>query len=142
MFHCMSREDLLQPLFLTSGHLHHEVVTVNEQSEVPFHMYKQCRIAEAMDETVLLQDLRVMRLPTSTRIHRDSCRECRIFTNLCELDIFLQCMKSLTTFSQSVSRCWIITPWSLNERIHFFRLRCSFSFATNRSEFDSFSFSF
>ena len=35
----------------------------------------------------------------------DSSRECRIFTNSRKLEIFLQCFKSLKTFSQSVSRC-------------------------------------
>ena len=33
-----------------------------------------------------------------------------------------QCFKSLKTFSQSVSRCRIITPGSFHQRIHFLRL--------------------
>ena len=43
---------------------------MHDQSCVPFHRHKQCRIAEALDETLPLQDLRVMSLPTSTRIQR------------------------------------------------------------------------
>ena len=44
--------------------------------------------------------------------NRDSSRECRIFTTSRKLDFFLQCFKSPKTFSQSVSRCPIIAPWS------------------------------
>ena len=60
IFHRVSRT-------ITMASLHHEVITVNEQSDFPFHMHKQCRIAEALDETVLLQYLRIMRLPTCQR---------------------------------------------------------------------------
>ena len=55
-------QDALEPFLFMGGHLHHEVVTVDEQSKISLHLQKQCRITEAMDETVFLQDLRVVRL--------------------------------------------------------------------------------
>ena len=52
-----------------SGHLHHEVVTVNEQPNISFHVHKQRGISQALNEAVFFQDLRVLRLPTSTGVH-------------------------------------------------------------------------
>ena len=43
----------------------------------------------------------------------------RAKSELC--DAFLQCFEVLKTFAQSVSRCWIVTPWSLHQRIYFLR---------------------
>ena len=51
------------------------------------------------------------------RPSRDSSRGCRICTHSRKLDILLQCIKSLKTFSKSVSRCPIVAPWSLHQRI-------------------------
>ena len=42
---------------------------MSEQSNISFHLHKQCRIAEALNETVSFQNLRVVRLPTSTGVH-------------------------------------------------------------------------
>ena len=53
--------------------------------------------------------------------NRDSSRESRIFTNSRELEFFLQCFKSLKTFSQSVSRCRLFSR-RLYQRVHFLRL--------------------
>ena len=52
---------------------------------------------------------------------RDSFPEWRISANFCKSDFFLQCFEGLKTFSQSVSRCWILTPWSWLQRIYFLR---------------------
>ena len=42
---------------------------MNEQSNISFHLHKHYRVAEALDETVSFQDLRAVRLPTSTSVH-------------------------------------------------------------------------
>ena len=55
-------------------------------------------------------------------LHSNSSRECCIFRNFRKLENFLQCFESLKTFAQSVSRCPIIAPWSVHQRIHFLRL--------------------
>ena len=62
-------QDAFEPFVFMSGHLHHEVVAVNEQSYISFHMHKQCKIADSLDEAMFFQDLRLMRLPTSTGVH-------------------------------------------------------------------------
>ena len=53
--------------------------------------------------------------------HRNSKEECCILTNSCKLDFFPQRLKILNAFSQSVSRCGLIVPWSLHQRIHCLR---------------------
>ena len=56
-------------------------------------------------------------IPIETLFQNDASSQ--TFENL---DAFLQCFEVLKTFSQSVSRSWIITPWSLHLRIRFLRL--------------------
>ena len=55
-------QDACEPFLFMTGHRHHEVVTVNEQSNISFHVHKQRGIAEILDETMFFQDLYVTTL--------------------------------------------------------------------------------
>ena len=66
--HRISRRRCFRTISLHEWDLRHEVVTVKEPSTISFHVHKQRRIAETLDETTLFQDLRVMRLPISTGV--------------------------------------------------------------------------
>ena len=59
-FHRTSKTGRFRTILFTSGHLHHEVIAMNERSNVSFHVHKQTGIPETFDEVVFFQDLRVM----------------------------------------------------------------------------------
>ena len=46
-FIVLREQDAFEPFLFMSGHLRHEVVTVNEQSNISFPLHQQCRVAEA-----------------------------------------------------------------------------------------------
>ena len=67
--------------------------------------------------------------------HRNSMDESHSLTNSRKLDLFFQCLEVLKAFSQSVSNCGVIVPWSLHQRIYFLRshfFHCSIIFCLRK----------
>ena len=65
----LGEQDTLEPLLNSGGNFHHEVVAVQEEAYVFVNMHEQVWIVETLDELVVVQDLRVVSLPTRSRIH-------------------------------------------------------------------------
>ena len=111
---------------LRVGTLHHEVVTMKEQPNIPFHVDRQHGIAKTLDETVLFQDLRVMRLPTSTGVHC-ATRALSQQANVFQIGSVLAC-EPLFLLESSTNTRRTGTPWECARlRSYIARVRLHFA---------------
>ena len=63
-------QDAFEPFLFMGAHLHHEVITVNEQANISFHVHQQREgLLRPWTNSCFFQDLRVMSLPSSTGAH-------------------------------------------------------------------------